>query len=184
MSESAAVPESPRITIGKDGRRLTPESLERMRQGREAGRKAIIEAHALRRASLEIQQQPQETEHKYKSFALSLVPGILKRWGKGAMGRIKGWPAAAQLEAGKMILGVAGIALEARASGSGPLAEMSLQELQDSLAGSLDSVRNLIAIESQALQVPESIDDAKTVIDTAPTEGDPVPPAEPQAEAP
>lgn len=72
------------------------------------------------------------------------------------MGRLKGWPAASQIEAGKMILGVAGIAIEAKATGSGPLAEMSLQELQARLTESLEMTHKLAAIAGQSSQVPDS----------------------------
>lgn len=146
------------IKVGSDGRRITPEGLARMQAGRDKGRLAIIEAHALRRASISIQQDPQSLEATLKPSALLHTPDILKRWIKGALGRLKGWPATAQLEAGKLVFAVAGIDLESRARGTGPLSEMTLQELHDSLAESLDSARNMLALENTALQAPDSID--------------------------
>jgi hypothetical protein len=155
MSEAQSAPMHPSITIGKDGRRLSAHAREQSAKNLAKGRKTISETFAARREALEA---PQGSDSESKRLSVIASPNIVRRWIKGALGRIRSWPASAQIEAGKMVLGIAGVSLEAHASGNGPLSEMSLQELAQSLAESLDSARNMLALENTSLQVTDSID--------------------------
>ena len=115
--------------------------------------------HETMREALQLRQSVANAQHvdsSAKASALASVPILIPRLIRGARGLIRSWPASAQLEAMKMTFGIAGIALEAHGNGSGPLSEMSLHELAESLAESLESARNLIALEGTASQVPDS----------------------------
>lgn len=178
MSEAQPAAEKrPIAKRGSDGRILSTRALEAMgeatRKRHEKARIALAQENALANTDA--------TDSHLKVAALLAFPGVLDRWIRGALGRIKGWPASAQLEAGKLVAGVAGIALEARAGGGGPLSEMTLADLQTSLAASLESVQKIAALEGQSTQVPDYNETEMTVIGdsepSAPIEAGPVEPA-------
>src|SRR6185369_1022891 len=90
MSDAQMAPDPPivaaHIKVGKDGRRITAAGLEVLRQNSQYGRQAMRDALAMRREALAQRHDPQDTDAESKAFALSLVPLILRRWGKGALG--------------------------------------------------------------------------------------------------
>jgi hypothetical protein len=93
-----------------------------------------------------------------RAACLQAMPQAVRTLISIATGKRKGAPAVAILKAIEMVAGGAGHSFEVTpgSSGNTPLAEMTLGELDATLISMSEQVRNLQAIESTAVAVPQS----------------------------
>lgn len=132
---------------------------ERMLAGQERGRETVRQALALK-SQLD---SAEGLAASVRALAQAAVPGIVERWKQAANGKLKAWPASAQLKAGENLLALAGHSLDVAAGSDGsrkPLAEMGLGDLEGTLTSMLANIQTMRAIEGQAQRIdspPDSL---------------------------
>ncbi len=129
--------------------------------------------NALQRQIVSVLENRQLAVEASIAVAIEAVPIIAQRWVKIAFGKVKRASVGNEIEAGRLLMGLAGVHLEPDPSKgfdpSKPAQEMSLDELDQLAARMVENVAKLRAVASDVVQVSDSDTDSVPQQDTAPT---------------
>jgi hypothetical protein len=112
---------------------------------------------------------------------IQAAPLVIQRLVKIALGRVKKATVGNEIDAGRIVLGVAGVSTEVAPGGAGagnrPLQEMGLEELAAVAERLAENLSKAHAIVGQSSQVPDSTEHELSTIDSSyePAPSDPLP---------